>query len=545
MRAKVAKVAKVALEPNTPHGDSESDVELGPSLPHSQNPQRGTPVDKNKGTVATWEAWFNHMATQEKRAAWCMETAVAIKEGKVLLVDTPVDHEVAQVTFLFSIILTFLACVDYVSSTWPEGDFYTCQLPYLLFIVTFKPFAVPMWYCITVAVHMAFAEATFGHSKHHRESSGALMGSPLPRTHTSRAAVLFVQVTFGIWAIAALVGSFPSFVVFLPLLIVPGFVIPMIVMYLPSAALSAATTAVRRRTWVARQADSSLKQKERTTSASLRLSMRETVLILEVAATQVVSLAIVAVTMVPFFAGQLTYAEAASHFFGGVLDLKVAFSVIFSWPDFQVPRLQIYLGLSVGVITLKYLVQVVRAASGKLEEFLTPVQAPGPWERRISEAFSWATYGIMRAVSDLVRTAVEVTVVGRKDMCRTLFNNNPKWYFGEWLGGVIKLAPNNYVVAVGPFLAAYAHPWTMVFGPDATDEDVWAFTSDEVCMAYTGAMFRHKGNATGRSFTAMSKCVWLKNLNMSACAGITGKEDSHTILSRTSPLTMLPQMFHR
>ena len=112
-------------------------------------------------------------------------------------------------------------------SSWPEGDLYTCQLPYFLSIVTFKPFAVPMWYCMTQAVHATFVEDMFGLSKGHREESGTLKYSPLPRGPVFRAAVLAVQTLFFVWFAAMLVGCLPSLVVFLPILMVTGFIGPM------------------------------------------------------------------------------------------------------------------------------------------------------------------------------------------------------------------------------------------------------------------------------------------------------------------------------
>ena len=46
-----------------------------------------------------------------------------------------------------------------------------------------------------------------------------------------------------------------------------------------------------------------------------------------------------------------------------------------------------------------------------------------------------------------------------------------------------------------------------VFGPDATDEDVEAFTFtwDGICIAYTGEVFQHMDNATRRPLVAIAK----------------------------------------
>jgi len=489
-------------------------------------PPLGTSLDaviaQSPSPQLEWEAWFEQETA--KQATVCKEAVVAIIESKALLVNTPVDREVTLVAFLLSIVVAIVAGYDYLWwSTWPEGSFYFCQLPYFLSIVTFKPFAVPMLYCITVAVAVTFCESTYGHSVKHRDNSGTLLDSPLPRSHVSRAAVIFVQVAFGLYITAGLVGCFPSFVIFLPLLIVPGFLLPMILMYLPCAALSAVTSAVR---------------KKKSTQVSNRLSFAETTLVLKVAATQVVSLAIIALSLVPFFAGRLTYAEAVSQLFSAMRNLKLAFSVTFSWPEFQAPRFHVYLAISGFLISFKYLVQAMRAVSGKLEEYLPPLQAPGPSERRISTMFALATYDIMRTASDLLRTSVEATATGRRDIRKVLFGGTPTFYFGARMGAVIESVPNFILVAVGPFLAAYAHPRTMIFGPEATDEDVKAFTSDESCLSYTGVILRNIDNATMESFTAITKCVWLRNINMNNCTGIVGSTKDFKSLKGLTKLSM-------
>jgi len=497
--------------PSAAKPKESADIELGSiyvAPDHVGAHEEGKKVD-------AWLSWFQK--DKESNAVKCKAAMMALLEGKARMVDAPFDREVTQLSMLLSIVVALVVGVDYFWSGWPEGPFYLCQLPYFLSIVTFKPFAVPMWYFLTVAAHVTFVEAIFGLSKDHREESGTLEYSPLPRGPASRAAVLVVQGLFFIWFAAMIIGCLPSLVIFSPLLIVPGFFAPLIAMYIPSAALSYAASQLRRY-----YSSKEVKDPAKEPAAYRpRLAFGETVLILKVALTQVVSLAMIVLPMARFFVGRLTYAEAADYIFGS-LDLRLSFSITFAWPVFHAPRFHVYLGLSVGLISFKYMSQLVRAAVAFLEYYLPLLKAPGPWESIANAAFAWVTYHPLRLASDLVRTSIEATVVARKDISKVFFNGYPQAYFGGRFSRVIERAPNWMLVLAGPFLAAYALPLTMVFGPSNTDEDVenWAF--DEICLAYEHVVCRHKENATNRTFTALIGCPWLKRININSCKSITG-----------------------
>ena len=531
--------------------ESADDIELGSIYvaPTTLPPLRASEMTEEGKKVDAWLSWFQK--NKESNAVKCEAAMIALLEAKARMVDAPFDREVTQLSMLLSIVVALVVGVDYYWSDWPEGPFYLCQLPYFLSIVTFKPFAVPMWYCLTVAAHVTFVEAIFGLSKDHREESGTLEYSPLPRGPASRAAVLVVQGLFFIWFAAMIIGCLPSLVVFSPLLIVPGFFAPLIAMYIPSAALSYAASQLRRY-FSAKEANDPAKE---PTAYRSRLAFGETVLILKVAQTQVVSLAMIALPMARFFVGRLTYAEAADYIFGS-LDLSLYFSITFAWPVFHLPRFHVYLGLSVGIISFKYLSQLVRAAVAFLEYYLPLLKAPGPWESIANAAFAWVTYHPLRLASDLVRISIEATAataVGRKDMINLLFGDRVKYYFGGYLGGVIERFPSWMLVLAGPFLVAYALPLTMVFGPNNTDKDVedWAF--DEICLAYERVVCRHKKDATNRTFTAIIGCPWLKRININGCKAITGMFSSNyltffkkiiiTVRVLHNPLTHLPPFF--
>jgi hypothetical protein len=479
--------------------------------------------------VEAWISWSKKIQPENKEwnVVRCKAAMVSLVEHKAGLVDAPFDREVTQLSFLLSVVVALVVCVEYLGSNWPEGSFYFCQLPYVVSIVSFKPFAVPMWYCLTVVAHVTFVEATFGHSVDYREESGALAYSPLPRNPASRAAVFVVQATFFAWFAIMIVSCLPSLVVFSPLLLVPGFIAPLVVMHLPSSVLGAAVSYVRR-THVklaeskAANTQEPAKAAKETSPHCAPLAFSETVFILKVALTQVVSLAMIALPMSRFFAGRLTYAEAADQLFSS-LDLRIAFSVTLAWPAFHAPRFHVYLGLSVGIIAFKNVMQLVRAAVAFLEYYLPLVEIPGPRESRANAAFAWATYHPMRAASDLVRTAIETTVVGHKDFNNVVFNGFPEYYLGERLGEIIERAPNWLVVLAGPFFIAYSLPWTMIFAPDATDEDVEAWASDQICMAYRGVVCRHKAHATKRTLVAIAGCPWLEHIDIDRCIEIEGK----------------------
>jgi len=177
-----------------------------------------------------------------------VEGVAPFKELVQAIHDEATDHsfqqELNRVFFLLSVLIALAAGADYLTQPWPQGSAYFCQLPYFLSIVSFKPFAVPMMYCLTQVAHLTFVEVMFGHSEQHREPSGTLSYSPLPRDPVTVTAAFIVALLFSLWFSAMVVGIAIPALLFAPVLSIPSFILPMVVMYVPSAMIDTVNTSI-------------------------------------------------------------------------------------------------------------------------------------------------------------------------------------------------------------------------------------------------------------------------------------------------------------
>ena len=94
-----------------------------------------------------------------------------------------------------------------------------------------------MYYCLFGVAHQSYVEYMFGQSPGHREPSGALDHAHLPRDPVSACGVALVVGLFAAWFLVVLAGIGPVVPVFLCVLLVHAFALPMAVMYLPALAL--------------------------------------------------------------------------------------------------------------------------------------------------------------------------------------------------------------------------------------------------------------------------------------------------------------------
>ena len=386
-----------------------------------------------------------------------------------------------------------------------------------------------MGYCLTVVAHHTFVEYMFGHSDRFREPSGALQYSPLPRDSVSRAGILFVEVTIGIWFVFMVIGCGGQIIVFSPVLLLPAFVIPMVIMYAPSLLLDNLADSLRN--W----GDVSVVLGE-------DMTFGETVLILKGATTQVISLAMVALPAISFLAGRGTWTGMVKELLSTSLNFQrifFDFQFFFAWPSFELPRLGIYLGVSSGLISMRYILQGMTALF-RLIDYFTPILGErSPWEIKIDQAFDWVTWRPFREISDRLRTAITATVNARHGFSKVMYGGFPQVIIGPRLGGLINKAPNSLLVALGPVLVATFHPLCRVFA-SGDDKEVKSFVSDEACMSYNSVITRNgpSEKCTGETLEAILKCVWLQSLNMSFCTEVTGTTSDISELKRLRTLAL-------
>ena len=136
------------------------------------------------------------------------------------------DSDLDIVIFILQLSLGLYVLLDYLLLPWPTGSF-MCRWAFFTSVVMYKPFTVPMWYCLTTTCHYAFAHAIF---KTYRRDPvlGTPYSAPLPRNKLSlalMAAVACLQMT---WALVALPVALPLVATFSPAVLVAVFVVPLV-----------------------------------------------------------------------------------------------------------------------------------------------------------------------------------------------------------------------------------------------------------------------------------------------------------------------------
>jgi hypothetical protein len=122
---------------------------------------------------------------------------------------------------------------DFYSQKGPEGDLILCKIPFVLSIVCFKPFTLPMWACITVTTQYSFTELMFGSHPRGRDVTGTTVHSPLTRNILSIILIVIISILFFLWMLCALVFYTYPMIVFSPILIIPSVIFPVVAIVVP------------------------------------------------------------------------------------------------------------------------------------------------------------------------------------------------------------------------------------------------------------------------------------------------------------------------
>lgn len=75
------------------------------------------------------------------------------------------DRDTALIFLFLEVLVGLWVLVEYLSFQVPEGHWFFCKIPFLISVVSYKPFSIPMWACITVICPYTFAENVFGHHR--------------------------------------------------------------------------------------------------------------------------------------------------------------------------------------------------------------------------------------------------------------------------------------------------------------------------------------------------------------------------------------------
>jgi hypothetical protein len=141
------------------------------------------------------------------------------------------DYEEATIVFALQLVAGLYVIFDYAAvQTWPSGNNWKCGWLYMTSIVVYKPFTIPMWYCLTICAQYSFTFLTFGGSKKGRVvGTGTPLGAPLPRTSLTMLMMGVTLCLHFVWLSIALPVATPLFVTFFPAVLLPAFMLPLLV----------------------------------------------------------------------------------------------------------------------------------------------------------------------------------------------------------------------------------------------------------------------------------------------------------------------------
>jgi hypothetical protein len=221
----------------------------------------GSKSDDDKHSL--WEGWRDS-AGEKELESWIEEIESWMEKR-----NQSTDRDIALIFLFFEVAVGMWVLGEfYLAEPFPKGHWFYCQLPYVISVVSYKPFAMPMWACITVVSRClyrgivqiverkkptdiffdyqicpyTFAEYTFGRHPKGRDASGTCNTSSIPRNAYSVALVFIVTALLLFWWAMALFGYLIPLLVFSPVLLLPAFVIPFIALYAPTRSLDCAVS---------------------------------------------------------------------------------------------------------------------------------------------------------------------------------------------------------------------------------------------------------------------------------------------------------------
>mmetsp|Transcript_17479 Transcript_17479/g.20592 ORF Transcript_17479/g.20592 Transcript_17479/m.20592 type:complete len:1167 (-) Transcript_17479:547-4047(-) len=264
--------------------------------------------------------------------------------------------------------------IDYFGiQTQPSGSSWQCRWAYFSAIVMYKPFTVPMWFCLTLISHYTFVDDLYKNYKRDKRT-GTPYGAPFERSKLTLFIIAMITAMQLMWFMGAMVIAIPLMLIFLPVVSLLGFVVPFIATQLPQRVIGwlkthyrysflATTNMPESEVSEAGKNEEELNGTGTNDSSAVALDLikpihiTETVFSLKASATQLVSLSMLSLLFLPFLTGDLTWTEGAKHYVDFAFDLPqlvLQFKYTFKWPDFEQPRLAFQLALGVLIAVLQF-----------------------------------------------------------------------------------------------------------------------------------------------------------------------------------------------
>ena len=223
------KTTSIATSTSSPSRNTE--IIISTEITSTDVVQDSSSTDAKKSPFVSlaspeWCEWFGKLDDQVR--AQVEASIMALDVGGVEEEsDEAADRTETTVFFFLQFLVGVLVLADYMlGQEWPQGGF-LCQWAYFSSVVMYKPFTVPMWFCLLLCCHYTFAERLFGGCTGGRdELTGRPLGAPFERNKLTLGLVYATAALQGVWFVAASVVAVPLAFVFAHVVVLVAFGLP-------------------------------------------------------------------------------------------------------------------------------------------------------------------------------------------------------------------------------------------------------------------------------------------------------------------------------
>ena len=281
-------------------------------------------------------------------------------------------------------------------------------------------------------------------------------------------------------------------------------------------------------------------------------SFSESVFALKASVTQLFSIVIVMMTLLPlYFEGLGWWAEGASQFISLSFDIpKISldiFYVSFAWPELPLPRMSWQLASGAVFIVMNLFFVVSKEMLWEIEprvRMRSPTPVEGSDEDLLMRILSGASWRPFRAPMEVTQAAMESVFVRYKsgfymdailnlgsapkpdrDSAHVAFSANSiagvedaarASFLQRFVSGV--LVALGTVLCILPLDMAIRQPRQKIFSHKDGDDDVLAFCDTEDAMAYRAITCKDNPQITDESLQHIAyRCTWIRYLDFENC----------------------------
>mmetsp|Transcript_32079 Transcript_32079/g.65332 ORF Transcript_32079/g.65332 Transcript_32079/m.65332 type:complete len:1912 (-) Transcript_32079:226-5961(-) len=210
-----------------------------PTLPQASPASRGAQVGSNGKSGAKadvddifsdlasveWCQWYNELSLPQQELIFPIVMSMDATRKETYEAS---NREDTTVFFVLQVLVVIGIMADYfLNQERPSGESWECVWTYNIAIYMYKPFAVPMWFCLMLCCHYSFAEQVYGKGGGRDSYTGTPLHAPLQRDKLSLAMFSFVALFQVSWCLAALGFTFPLLIIFSPVIILVAFLFPL------------------------------------------------------------------------------------------------------------------------------------------------------------------------------------------------------------------------------------------------------------------------------------------------------------------------------